>query len=100
MATAMAEPRSTEAHATKKRPYVYVFGALAAVTALELNVGILGLAHDLQVAALLMMATLKASLVAAYYMHLRYEPRWLILIPFGGLALVTVLVVALMGAGL
>ena len=93
MATAMAEPRAMEAHATKKRPYVYVFGALAAVTALELNVGILGLAHDLQVAALLMMATLKASLVAAYYMHLRYEPRIIRLLPVAPLVFVVLLVI-------
>jgi len=41
------------------------------------------------------MATAKASLVAAYYMHLRYEPRWIMLIPFGALALVFILVAAL-----
>jgi cytochrome c oxidase subunit IV len=41
------------------------------------------------------MSTIKASLVVAYYMHLRYEPRWLALIPLAGLALVAVLVAAL-----
>ena len=44
---------------------------------------------------LVVLATIKASLVVAYYMHLRYEPRWIALIPLGGLALVAVLVAAL-----
>ena len=42
-----------------------------------------------------LIATIKGSLVVAYYMHLRYEPRWLALIPLAGLALVAVLVAAL-----
>jgi cytochrome c oxidase subunit 4 len=81
----------------RKRPYVVVFGILAVVTLVELNVGVFGLPHNLQVASLIILATAKACLVVAYYMHLRYEPRWLLLIPLGGLALVTVLVVALVG---
>ena len=98
--TATAGAMAGAAHGTaRKRPYVYVFVVLAAVTFLELNVGVLGLAHDFQVTTLVVMATLKACLVAAYYMHLRYEPKWLILIPIAGLALVSVLVVTLAGGG-
>ena len=85
-----------EAHG-RKRPYLIVFAALAFVTLLELNIGILGLAHAHQVITLIVLATGKAALVAAYYMHLRYEPRWLILIPLGGFAMVMVLVIALVG---
>ena len=96
----MAAPATGVAVHLRKRPYVYVFAVLGLATFLELNIGVLGLAHTLQVVALIGLATVKASLVAAYYMHLRYEPRWLMLIPLGGFALVMVLVVALVGPSL
>jgi cytochrome c oxidase subunit IV len=68
---------------------------LAAVTFLELNTNGLGLPHLETILILVVLATIKGSLVVAYYMHLRYEPRWLALIPLAGLALVAVLVAAL-----
>jgi len=95
--TAVAGPGAVAAAHGRKRPYLIVFAALGFVTLLELNIGILGLAHALQVITLIVLATGKAALVAAYYMHLRYEPRWLILIPLGGFAMVMVLVIALVG---
>jgi cytochrome c oxidase subunit 4 len=79
----------------KKRPYVIVFVILAVVTLVELNVNGFGLPHLETIIILVVLATIKASLVVAYYMHLRYEPRWLALIPLAGLALVAVLVAAL-----
>src|SRR5438046_10629346 len=79
----------------KKRPYVVVFVVLAVVTLVELNVYSVGLPHLETIILLVILATVKASLVVAYYMHLRYEPRWLALIPLAGLALVAVLVAAL-----
>ena len=92
-ATAMQAPGVTEE--LKKRPYVVVFVVLAAVTFLELNTNGLGLPHLETILILVVLATIKGSLVVAYYMHLRYEPRWLALIPLAGLALVAVLVAAL-----
>src|SRR5712664_164303 len=83
-----------EAHLTK-RPYVLVFAVLAIVTLVELNVYSFGFPRVETITILVVLATLKASLVVAYYMHLRYEPRWLALIPLAGLALVAVLVAAL-----
>ena len=72
---------------------------LAVVTALELAITTPGyfpvLEHTFRIVLLVIMSTIKASLVVAYYMHLRYEPRWLALIPLAGLALVAVLVAAL-----
>src|SRR2546429_1543907 len=92
---------ATATHATgaveelKKRPYVVVFVVLAVVTLVELSVYSLGLPHLETIIILVILATVKASLVVAYYMHLRYEPRWVALIPLAGLALV-----AGLGAGL
>ena len=93
--TAVATHGAGVAEEVKKRPYVIVFAILAVVTLLELNVNGFGLPRLETVTILVVLATLKASLVVAYYMHLRYEPRWVALIPLGGLALVGVLVAAL-----
>lgn len=90
-ATGTAEP----VEEVKRRPYVIVFAILAVVTLIELNVYSFGLPRLETITILVVLATMKASLVVAYYMHLRYEPRWLALVPLGGLALVAVLTAAL-----
>ena len=95
MATAPATDTTSSTHETKKRPYVIVFVILAVVTLFELNAYSLGLPRLETIAILVILATAKGSLVVAYYMHLRYEPRWVAMIPLGGLALVAVLVAAL-----
>ena len=92
---AVAKEGPAIAQAAHKRPYVVVFAILAVVTLVELNVNGMGLPHLETIAILVILSTAKASLVVAYYMHLRYEPRWLALIPVAGLALVAVLVAAL-----
>ncbi|HYM39281.1 MAG TPA: cytochrome C oxidase subunit IV family protein [Thermoplasmata archaeon] len=100
--TATAVPRVTATEEPVRRPYVYVFIALAVVTAIEVYIStqtfpsLAGVAPSvLRISSLILLATFKASLVVAYYMHLKYEPRWMMLIPFGALALVFVLVAAL-----
>ena len=92
-ATAIPAVEATEEHV--RRPYVYVFLILAAVTVLEVYVSGLEFLAVYRITFLIVMATAKASLVVAYYMHLKYEPRWMMLIPFGALALVFILVAAL-----
>ena len=103
--TATAVPAASAAETHVRRPYVYVFLALAIVTAVEVYIATLtfpsfgGVAPSvLRISTLIILATFKASLVVAYYMHLKYEPRWMMLIPFGALALVFVLVAALTAA--
>jgi caa(3)-type oxidase subunit IV len=95
MAVATATETVGPVEEVRKRPYVLVFAILAVVTFAELNVFSLNLAQLERVTILVVLATIKGSLVVAYYMHLRYEPRWIALIPLGGLALVAVLVAAL-----
>lgn len=97
--TAVATRATGMGEELKKRPYVFVFLALGVATVLELYVSGLALLQFERISILVVLATFKASLVVAYYMHLRYEPRWLALIPLGGLALVIVLVTALVGTG-
>jgi caa(3)-type oxidase subunit IV len=83
-----------------KRPYVPVFGFLALVTVVEVQIpslgATLGIPGALQVLFLLGTAVIKAAMVALYYMHLRYEPRILKLIPLGPLAFVVLLLLVVM----
>lgn len=82
-----------------KRPYVLVLVLLAVVTLVEVQIPAFGeqfgLSQALQIGFLMGSAVVKAGLVALYYMHLRYEPRILRLLPLGPLAFVILLVVVI-----
>ena len=79
-----------------KRPYVPVFGFLALVTVVEVQIpslgATLGIPGALQVLFLLGTAVIKAAMVALYYMHLRYEPRILKILPAFPLVFVALLI--------
>lgn len=63
-----------DAHAGQRHiSPVFVFGILAVVTVVEIVVTLFRLPKDFIVPVLLAMSFAKAALVAAYYMHLRYE---------------------------
>src|SRR5574342_401816 len=68
-----------------KRPYVAVFAFLGLVTLVEVQIPTLGqmlsISEPLQIVFLMGTAVIKAGLVAAYYMHVRYEPRILKILP-------------------
>ena len=78
------------------RTYVVTWVWLLLITALEIGVFFGGLARALFVSLLVILALLKAVLIAAYFMHLRYErlnliytialPLILILLLFLGVA--------------
>jgi cytochrome c oxidase subunit 4 len=61
--------------AVRSSAYWLVYLVLAVVTALEIWITTLGLARGLQTPILLALSLLKASLVAAFYMHLRSDSR-------------------------
>jgi hypothetical protein len=77
---------SKEPHVYVKRPYFLVFLTLGLLTILELNVGFLtelvGGEADLTALttfALVVLALLKAYLVAAYFMGIKYQDRpWVV----------------------
>lgn len=70
----MDSSASAEEHRAKRSTYVGVFVALAVITALEVWLATLGLPGELVTGLFLLLAVGKASLVAAYYMHLRDDP--------------------------
>jgi cytochrome c oxidase subunit 4 len=57
---------------SKARPYLAVFIALAVLTLLELGVTYLDLPR---IPLLVPLALIKASLVAMFYMHLKYDSK-------------------------
>jgi len=79
-----------------KRPYVLVLVLLAVVTVMEIQVPNLGpwfgISESVIILLLVVSSAAKASMVALYYMHLRYEPRVLKILPVGPLAFVVLLI--------
>lgn len=64
-----------QAHKKHTSP-VLVFGILTIATVIEIAITLIGIPKDVLVPILLALSFAKASLVAAYYMHLRYE-NWI-----------------------
>lgn len=95
MATTTATATAARDFEAPRRPYVAVFIALAAITVVELQVPTLPVGKLEQVLLLMATAAGKAALVVLYYMHLRYEPRLLALVPLVPLGLVFILVAVL-----
>src|SRR5262245_19661612 len=77
---------TAEELAQEHRRYLMIWIVLGVLTALEIGVTRpeLGIPHTLVVAALVLMAVVKAALVAMYYMHLSNEKttlRWIAVTP-------------------
>lgn len=67
-------PHESHEHVTPKHIYVAIFGALLALTAITYIVSYADLGPgSLPVA--MVVATIKASLVVGFFMHLKYEDR-------------------------
>jgi len=78
---------------TRAKTYVGVYAALMFATVVTVSVAALHLTMIAAIGVALAIAAAKASLVAAYFMHLRWESR----VVYGAVALALVLLVALMG---
>lgn len=73
-ATPAADASHAEAHAGQRHINpVFVFVILTVVTVVEIVITLFHLPKEFLVPVLLGMSFAKAALVAAYYMHLRYE---------------------------
>ena len=65
---------SEQSQATVPKPkYLAVFAGLAVLTAVEVGLVFTGAAQSVQVVLLIALAFSKATLVALYYMHLKFE---------------------------
>jgi caa(3)-type oxidase subunit IV len=83
------------AQEAEKHPnYVALWGVLVAALIISLLMGEMQL-PVVTVVLIFSVAVVKAYLVAAYYMHLRYEPRFVVVIAATGLVCLYVLFIGL-----
>ena len=68
-----------EHHGPTYKDYVLVFVALAVLTGLTVGISYSGLGPGTKESVAFVIATVKALLVATLFMHLRYEPRIIVL---------------------
>ena len=69
------EHHDVEIHDHPTGPYYWVFGTLAVLTILTVLASYVHLGHAGNIAIGLLIAVTKATLVAAIFMHLKFEPR-------------------------
>ena len=62
-------------HPSMRNTYLAIFGALAVLTALTVGVSYLHLNRAGAIAVALAIAAIKVSLVAAFFMHLKFEKK-------------------------
>jgi cytochrome c oxidase subunit IV len=76
-------------------PYMIIWGVLAVLMMAKVGIAFLGLPKTATIVVLCTLAVWKATLVALYYMHLKFEPRrmWLVAAAPLPLAVILVLVV-------
>ena len=73
--------------------YILIWIYLAALTGVELAVALLKfLPRNALILTLVVLAVWKALLVAAYFMHLKFEPRKLVMVVLAPLPLALILV--------
>lgn len=80
----------SEAHAHPHPNYMAVFYSLFAITVAEVAITYAGLSEWLLIIILVAMALVKAALVAAYFMHLKYDSKVLTVIATTPLLLVAI----------
>jgi cytochrome c oxidase subunit 4 len=82
---------------TKHPNYILIWVYLAVLTGVELLVALLQfLPRRLLIGALIFLAIWKAMLVALYFMHLKFEPKRLLIIVLAPLPLAVILVLYVM----
>ncbi|HXH28202.1 MAG TPA: cytochrome C oxidase subunit IV family protein [Candidatus Polarisedimenticolia bacterium] len=86
---------SSQAHGHAEPNYWMVWLALAVLTAVELGVSKTAMPKAAIVVSLCALALTKAGLVAAYFMHLRFERHVLMLVVLSPLLLSAILYVGL-----
>jgi cytochrome c oxidase subunit 4 len=82
---------------TQQQPrYMVIWAALAVLTVIEVGIAFLEFSKELIILLLVALAIWKAVLVAMYYMHLKFEPRRLVIMALVPLPLAVILVIAVL----
>jgi cytochrome c oxidase subunit 4 len=78
------------------KTYLKIFGALFVLTVIEVIIGSYavgwGLPHAALYILLIALALVKAGLVAVYFMHLKYDAKFLSVIAYTPLAVASILI--------
>lgn len=77
---------------TSVKVYLLVFAALAALTACTVGLSYLGLPHRTAIPLAGLIALVKCTLIAAFFMHLRFERKVIYSLLFTALFLVLFLI--------
>src|SRR5687768_775869 len=96
----MGEPEEAHGHTEPLPhhavPYFIIFGCLIALTLVTVGAAYINFGTELMTVGIaLLIAFVKATLVARYFMHLKFEGKLIYLILFAPLCLCVILVVAL-----
>jgi cytochrome c oxidase subunit 4 len=70
-------------HVLPMKIYYGVFAALMVLTVITVGVSYIGLPEPFSILAAMAVAIVKAALVAGFFMHLRYDDRFLSVVFFG-----------------
>ena len=71
-----------------KRTFLYIWGWLLALTAVEVVLAYQRLEIKIMLTLLMTLSIVKASLIISYFMHLKYEKRSLVLLLMPAMAFV------------
>ena len=78
------------------KTYLKIFGALFVLTVIEVIIGMYAVGWGLPLAGLyillIALALVKAGLVAVYFMHLKYDAKFLSVIAYSPLAVASILI--------
>jgi caa(3)-type oxidase subunit IV len=81
---------ATAHEAAHRVPYVRIYWILVAALVVSLLLALLE-HHMLAASLIFAVAIVKAALVAGYYMHLKFEPRYIVLVVVAGIATLFIL---------
>jgi cytochrome c oxidase subunit 4 len=82
-------------HGPSSKDYVMVFVGLAVLTGVTVGISYSGLGEGLKTFLSFAIATVKALLVALLFMHLRYEPRTIVVFAVTPVLLAVLFIVAI-----
>jgi len=77
------------------KTYLKIFGALFILTVIEVLISQAGLPQVPMVVLLIAFALVKAGLVAVYFMHLKYDSKFLSVIAYAPLVVASILILML-----
>jgi cytochrome c oxidase subunit 4 len=86
---------ASENHSVSTKAYLLVFGGLLILTGLTFGLSYLHLKHSVAITLAALIALTKCSLIAAFFMHLKFDSKSLTVIVFTALALVATLIFAI-----